>query len=455
MRMVSLLVMAGALIAPRASIAPSPTVVPSGEVSSPADHAVNLVLPDGVSVTLEPGTRGRWLPRTRLPNETNGWALGYHLALIDGEIEVRMPPGPRGSHAFLVATPQGTLTDWRGTLHVNTHGETSAAAIYEGALVIGSNGIGFAVYDGAGILMRKGVNPDKSRHIPGAPRWTGNPGGASFVVAPTETRAKMKLTWSAVAGAAAYRVLVAADPTMSQVVEVATTTDTSFDLVERPPATRYWAEVRAVGPEGIVGEWSTPRALRVVHYAMPDGAFLAHDGAVVLRPHEAVSLSDPDGVELSYTTSDLPSSAPLYWSRVGDSLGLPDDPDLSERLVHLRDPSVPGETTLRLARRQLRADIELTPKNARTGDPVEVRVLIWDLSGRIDGANAQVMLTATLGIDPMAVSWQRTGNAWRARIPARALGGPTVIRVVATDDRGTEIGRGFLELEGTTTTIGR
>jgi hypothetical protein len=172
----------------------------------------------------------------------------------------------------------------------------------------------------------------------------------------------------------------------------------------------------------------------------------------VLRPHEVVSLSDPDGVELSYTTSDLPSaSAPLYWSKVGGSLGLPDDPDLPERLVHLRDPSVPGETTLRLARRQLRADIELSPKNARTGDPVDVRALVWDPSGRIDGANAQVTLKATLDIDPIVVNWQRTGNAWTAHVPARALGGPTVIRVVANDDRGTEIGRGFLELEGTTT----
>jgi hypothetical protein len=79
---------------------------------------------------------------------------------------------------------------------------------------------------------------------------------------------------------------------------------------------------------------------------------------------------------------------------------------------------------------------------------VDVRAVVWDPSGRIDGANETVSLKTTLEIDPMVVAWQRTGNVWTAHIPRRALAGPTVIRVVATDDRGTEIGRGFLELEG-------
>ena len=55
-----------------------------------------------------------------------------------------------------------------------------------------------------------------------------------------------------------------------------------------------------------------------------------------------------------------------------------------------------------------------------------------------------------LDIDPIAVAWQRTGNAWTAHIRARPLTGPTVIRVTATDDRGAEIGLGFLELDGPT-----
>jgi hypothetical protein len=452
MQTVPLLLIAAALIASRASLAASPAAGPSGEVVCPMDHAVELVLPDGVTVTLEPGTRGHWFPRTRLPSETNGWAVGYHFALTDGEIGVRMPAGARGSHAFLVSTPQGTLTDWRGKLHVSTHGETSAAAIYEGALVVGSNGIGFAVYDGAGILMRKGINPDKSRHIPDAPQWVGGVARSSFMVAPAETHPIVRLAWGAVAGAAGYRVLIAADPAMSRVLEVATTTETSFDLVERPPDTRYWTEVRAVGSEGIVGEWSAPRPVRVVHYALPDGAFVARDGAVVLRPGESIALSGADGIEVSFTTTmqGFPSApVPLYWSKVGAALALPDDPDVVDRLVHLRDPGIGLETSLRLARRQLRADIQLSPKNAHTGDPLDVRALVWDPSGRIDGATADVSLKVMQEIDPVAVAWQRTGNVWMTHLPQRARSGPTVVRVVATDDRGIEIGRGFLELEGT------
>ena len=83
--------------------------------------------------------------------------------------------------------------------------------------MIGSNGIGFAVYDGAGILTPKGRQSGQVAAYPDAPRWASDPAAASFVVTPAETRSSVKLAWSAVPGAAAYRVLVAADPTMAHV----------------------------------------------------------------------------------------------------------------------------------------------------------------------------------------------------------------------------------------------
>jgi hypothetical protein len=178
---------------------------------------------------------------------------------------------------------------------------------------------------------------------------------------------------------------------------------------------------------------------------------VARDGAVVLRPGEFIALSDAEGIEVSYTTTMLgfPSApVPLYWSKVGAALGLPDDADVVDRLVHIRAPGIGLETSLRLARRQLRADIQLSPKNAHTGDPLDVRALVWDPSGRIDGATADISWKVMQEIDPLAVTWQRTGNVWTTHLPQRARSGPTVVRVVASDDHGVEIGRGFLELEG-------
>ena len=441
------------LFVPGASYAEGPAPAPTGDVEAPADRALEISLPDGVAVTLEPGTRGRWLPRTKLPSETNKWTLGYHLVLREGEVDVRMPPGERGAHAFLVATPEGTLTDWRGKLHIGVRDDKTAAAIYEGALVVGSNGMGFPVYDGAGVLMRKGVDPDKTRKIPAAPQWDAAGAGAqSFAVAPAGARANVGLSWKSVTGAASYRVAVASDEAMAQWIEVASTTETSFAMVERPPAARAWARVRAVGSEGIAGEWSAPRPLHVVHYTLPDGAVVARDGALVLAGQSSVSLSDTDGIEVAFTTLTPPTaagSAALYWSKAAGSLSLPADESPS-RVVHLRDATSGGESTLTLARRQLRADIEMTPKNAHRGDAVDVRALVWDPSGHLDGAAENVTLQTTLDIDPIAVAWQRKGNAWTARITSQATAAPTVLRIVAKDTRGAEIGRAFLELDGAT-----
>jgi len=410
---------------------------------------LEMILPDAVTIILEPGAIARWMPASKLPTETNSWTRGYHLVLRDGEIDVRMPEGPKGAHAFLVSTKAGTLTDWRGTLHVMVHDDVTAAAIYEGALVVGSNGQGFPVYDGAGILMRKGVNPDKSRGIPGAPTWNGGVGGApSFVVLPAGASATVGFAWAAVPGAQTYRVEVASDPSMVPVFHRATTNDPRYVMPDGAPATRYYAHVLAVGAEGIVGPWSTPRPVRVVHYDLPDGAVVGRDGVIVLPDQARVRLSDTEGVEVAYENvrSLARGAVPLYWSKLAGPIQLSEDSPM--RIVHLRDPALDSGSQLVLARRELRADVDLEPKGARSGDRLSVRVSVADPSGRIDVSSENVAIEVTSNLDPLTVAWQRSGATWTAIIPARGTLAPSVVRVVVKDGRGMEIGRGFLEMAG-------
>jgi hypothetical protein len=433
---------------------------PAGDVQAPADRTLTVTLPDGVAVTLEPGTHGLWLPRSKLPSETNGWAQGYHLVLVEGELDVRMPDAPKGSHAFLVQTRAGTLTDWRGKLHVMVHDDKTTAAIYQGALVVGSNGMGFPVYDGAGILMRKGINPDKSRGIPAAPAWDGEHGAPSLLVEAEGTKGNVGVSWGAVPGAASYRVAIAHDPAMSGVVEMATTTDTTYAMVERSAGTAgtagntgFWAQVRAIGPEGIVGEWSAPRAMRVVHYTLPDGATVARDGSIVLPARGSLNLTDADGLEVAYGTSVGRSPVPLYWSKLAGALRLPDDADM--RVVHLRDPSLGQETSVTLAKRALRVNVDMTPRDPPRGTPIDVRATAWDPTRRLDPAQEKITLEATLDLDPIPVAWRQEGSTWTARITPRPTFRPTVVRVVARDAFGLEIGRGFVEIGDASTASGR
>jgi hypothetical protein len=425
-------------------------LTPQTVIESSPDEPIEMQTPDGVNITMEPGSLAWLLAPVKLPSETNGWAQGYHLSLRDGELDVRMPVAPKGSHAFLVSTTAGMLTDWRGTLHVTVHHDTTAAAIYEGALVVGSNGQGFPVYDGAGILMKKGIDPDKSRTIPAATTWRSDSRPPSLAVAPGATLATLGFAWTAVPGATSYRVAIATDPDMHHVFQRAAVSDTSYVLSERQGEPRYFATVRAIGSEGIVGEASPPRPLRVLHYVLPDGAVLARDGAVVLPQGVGLALPGYDGVEAAFenlrgTRSRVPG-VPLYWSKLTGPLRLPEDVDA--RLVHLRDAANGGEALLTIARRELRADVTLSPSSPTPGAPIDVRATVWDPSGRIDPASESVTLQALHDIDPIPVAWQRTGSTWTARIGVSRTVAPSVVRVVVKDARGIEIGRGFLEIDG-------
>ena len=442
-----------ALAAPPAPAAPTappaPKVVdPSGDVQAPADRTLVITLSDGVLVTLEPGTHGRWLPRGKLPSETNSWAIGGHLVLLEGELDVRMPEAPKGTHAFLVQTKAGTLTDWRGKLHVAVHDDKTTAAIYQGALVVGSNGQGFPVYDGAGILMRHGINPDKSKSIPAAPAWDGAHGAPSLLVEPVGSHGNVGVAWTAVPGAASYRIAIAHDAAMSGVMEIATTNDTSYAMVERGGGAGYFAQVRAVGPEGIVGEWSPPRALRVVHYQIPPHAVVARDGTIVLAPNTAVTLADADGMQMAYSATAGPSAVPLFWSPVSSLLHLQDDVPM--RVIHLRDPALGQETSLTLARRSLRVDIDVTPRNPSPGVPIDVRAVAWDPTKRLDPNQETVTLEASLDLSPLPVPWTQQGAIWTARLTPPPTFRPSVIRIVAKDAFGSEIGRGFVEIADAT-----
>jgi hypothetical protein len=432
---------------PWKQVATGTTMTAGTTVESSPDDPLEMHLPDGVVVFMEPGSLARWMPPSKLPSETNGWARGYHLLLTDGEIDVRMPQGPKGAHAFLVSTTAGTLTDWRGKAHLVVHHDTTAAAIYEGALVVGSNGQGFPVYDGAGILLRKAFDPDKSRTIPPAPRWGADHGTPSFSVMPGSSAGTIGFAWAAVQGAVSYRVEIATDAAMEHVIQRASTTDTNYVLTEKSAGARYFAQVRAVGSEGIVGEWSTARPLRIVHYALPAGAVAARDGSVVLPSAANLLLSDTEGVEVSYedvkTMAARIPNVPLYWSKLTGPLRLPADTPL--RICHLRDATLGSQTELVLAHRELKAQIDIQPRKPAPGSTVDVRIVVFDPSGRIDPSGEAVTITAQRNSDPINVQWTQTGSTWSGKVPVGAAGS-AVLRIVAKDSSGVELGSGFLEL---------
>ena len=80
---------------------------------------------------------------------------------------------------------------------------------------------------------------------------------------------------------------------------------------------------------------------------------------------------------------------------------------------------------------------------------IDVRAVAWDPTKRLDPAQEQITLEVTRDLTALPVAWRQAGSTWTARIPPGSTVGPTVIRVVARDAYGAEIGRGFVEIADT------
>jgi hypothetical protein len=427
--------------------------IPAGAIVEASGEApIEVRFPDDVALTMEPGATALWHSRGRLPTEHNGWYIGFHIEQRAGEIDVRIPTSAKkGERAFLVSSKAGTLTDWRGSLHVTVAGETTAAAIYEGALVVGSNGVGFPVFDATAVLIRKGTAPEKSHGIPPAPTWpaTTPPGTTPpLALIPEGREATVGFAWTPVAGASSYRVEVATDPVMVETIERQTVEGTSYTVKRPSMGGRYYVRVRAVSTDGIVGAWSKPRALRVVKYVLPPGASVAPDGAVVLSDQATVRLVDPSGLDVAFQSA--PAGAPpprvvLQWVPAPNSIALS---SIGTRYAHIRDPSLGVETTLVLARRELAADIAMCPKRPTwPSDSIIIRVVAHDPSHRVDPAGEMLTMDTTVNLSPTLLSWHHLGAEWWARLDSQPVAGDIVVRVTVRDSGGHVLGEAHLDVD--------
>jgi hypothetical protein len=296
------------------------------------------------------------------------------------------------------------------------------------------------------------VNPERSRIIPAAPGFSSAPTpgvASSFAIVKSGDATKLGFSWTPVDGAASYRVEVSSDPAMASILTRANVSTTSYVIAEQSTTGRFFARVRAVSAEGIVGGWTKPRALRIVRATYPDNAVVAKDGTIIVPENGVVSLKDVEGLEVAVQNFDgktLPPPVGLYWIPAPSALRLGDH---GSRLYRIRDSVLGSEAQIVLGRRELKADVTMCPTRARWPEhPVGIRVLLQDPSGRIDVSCEPLTFETTVNLEPVSVEWHQTGNWWWAVVPPQAPPGPWAVRIVVKDKLGTEIGRGHLEVDG-------
>ena len=201
----------------------------------------------------------------------------------------------------------------------------------------------------------------------------------------------------------------------------------------------YEVTARAVDSSGIFGKDSVARSLRVVGTELPEGSRF-ENGAILLSQRGRVKLLGSDGLEATYGASAHFVHAP---GSVGLSRG-------EGTVVRLREPGTSEEVKLSLEPRTLHADVSISPRAARwPQDKLEVSVRLFDARGRAVSEAVKVKTTVLVDVQPVEVSWARSGNLMSTQIPAALGQGPWVVRVEVSDEFGDPAGRDFLEIAGT------
>jgi len=204
------------------------------------------------------------------------------------------------------------------------------------------------------------------------------------------------------------------------------------------PPGQYQVTARAVDATGIFGQESAPSALRLVGAELPQGSRY-EDGAILLGQRGRAKLIGATGLEASYNASQHFVSAP-------DSVGLSRG---ESTLLRLREPGSLEEVRVNLEPRSLRADVQITPKHPHwPQDMIEVTVQLFDARGRAVSESTQVKPKVMVDVQPVEVTWLRSGNTMHTFIPTPSNRGPWVVRVEIADEFGDPAGRDFMEVAG-------
>jgi len=415
---------------------------------------LSLSVGEGITVHLGAGSSAALAPRAWVPGElgVNG-GKPVHAAqfvLHGGELTTHISPGGE-ARAVLVTSGTSQAADWRGTLRVSVASDSSVlAAAIDGAALVGSNGRWLSIYAGSGAVLRAKAAPDTHHTLVAAPAWSTTDSSTPFSLVQGGAPASFTLAWAPVDRAVRYRVQVASDPLFTHVLSTTDAgTSTRVTTGALPPG-RYFVSLDAAGVDGMYGLPSAVRPLRVASMTLPPEAAVARDGAIVLPERSAITLDDAAGLELAMQPVTehrvaLPTAA-LTYQPAPARLTLGNE---RQAIMYVRDSATGTVTNLTLARRELRARVEVGPRTARWPEnEVTAKVILEDPTGRVDVSQEAPKLRVKINVDEVKVDWTRAGNEWSCRIPQAIPPGPWLVSVVADDRAGNEIGAGYLEVDG-------
>jgi len=395
-----------------------------------------LRLDDGTVVTLSPGAEVAGASPTfhRFDDEEMARRC-MALEVVSGEVAIERAAVPK---PFVLQTASGVVvTVEEGTARVAVHADRTAVVTSEEG----------AAYDRARRWVPLAphqlhvVRPQgrvESHPVVTPPIWQRDDRDhRPLGLAVKGPHSAVGGAWKPIPGAAGYIVEIATDATFATMTKRLELDGEAEHFQISLPEGRYETRVTATDVEGMVSATSAPMAMRVVRAAMPEGGFMP-DARVMVVPEEShVRLLDVNDLQVSIDSHGfLPAPTELM------------APARDHHQVAIRMASDPrSETVFRLEKRALQAQVQMTPRlPAWPEDDIQATVRLADPSGHIDPATFVPALEVRIAGAPVAARWERHGATWRTSIDGRFLDGPSLVEVLAKDDRGKWLGWGFVEV---------
>jgi hypothetical protein len=398
------------------------------------EDGAEWLLPGGSRLTASPGAELRVLGVPQPVILYGKKVPGYTVLVRSGLVRASVPG--TGKSAVVLSAPKKTSV-------LVASGETSVVAgrqvavgNAEGVSSVGSAGESFRLLEpGTLEVVDDGSNARRALVTsPSALR------GAFVVVCYGNDAALGEITWDAVPEANGYRAELR-DAATGRVVARETSKEPRLSSsFARVAPGKYTLSVVSVDRTGLESNKPAAQPVRVIGLTLPAGGYVDGAGAVRFPAGTDLPLSNVEGVEMTYGSSDAFMTAP---STLEMFLGEP-------RRVRFRIAGTALDSSLWLVPRDERARIEFGPKTVRwPHSPLEIRIRIEDGSGRLAPDFIEARPKVLVGVEPMNVAFAREGQWLRGVLPARPGNGPWVVRVEVHDQNGIALGRDFIEIAAT------
>ncbi|MEZ4229134.1 MAG: hypothetical protein R3B89_08225 [Polyangiaceae bacterium] len=398
-----------------------------------AAESVSFAAFNGSHVTLHPF--GGKPARVRLMNDRQRMMLNGNmrqLALLyvdQGRVEVETTTSD--AHVLVFSSRRGIALSHGGRMEALVDGDYASFANLAGD-VLTSTGQRYTPLRVKRIRSFNSAIPGGSEtSLLPAPKLVAERQLYAVTSAPVQLEG---LSWTPPEKSKAFEVSVTG-PDLSYTVETSKPELSSAPVALTPG--RYQTRVSAIDGFGHRGIASQPLAIRVVGVDLPPGAFIDRRGVIRLGESQAMHFTAAEGLRLTLGARRPYRNAQAAIGLLGGST----------TYVHLRLPQTNELLTTKISPRGIIAKVRLTPRLASwPKDDVNVRVTLENTDGGEVPNFIRPKLSATLGIDPLALEWRREGGAYVAKVPKPDGPGPWVVRVQVDDQYGIELGRDVLEI---------